>query len=173
MKPDGSTGRDGEAGLEGGLATRPAVPGDEPALAAMVREYWRFEGIDAFDEGRVRTVLSSLLENPALGQAWIAERNGTPAGYVVACFVLSIEQGGVMAAIDELFVRETERGSGAGSRLLETALAALAAAGCVRVSLEVGKHNDRGKAFYARHGFTARDHYELLDRPMPSGHRTS
>lgn len=150
---------------------RRAVPGDEALLAAMVREYWAFEGIDDFEEARVRGVVASLLATPALGLAWIAESGGEAAGYLVACFVLSLEQGGRMAEIDEFFVREDARGCGAGTLLLAAALAALADAGCVRVSLEVARDNAEAKAFYARHGFVPRDRYDTLERPMPAGHR--
>lgn len=146
---------------------RAAAPGDEAAMAAMVREYWAFEAIDAFDDARVRGVLATLLTTPSLGRAWIAETAGEPAGYLVACFVLSVEHGGVMAVIDECFVRDAKRGDGTGSRLLQSALAALGKAGCVRVSLEVGRGNARARSFYRRHGFVARDRYDLLDRPLP------
>jgi len=150
-----------------GVTIRAAVPGDEAALAAMVREYWAFEGIDAFDDARVRGVLATLLSTPALGLAWIAMAGGEPVGYLVACFVLSVEHGGVMAVIDECFVCDAKRGDGTGSRLLDTALAALTETGCVRVSLEVGRGNARARSFYRRHGFVARDRYDLLDRPLP------
>lgn len=150
------------------MGIRAATRDDVATLAALVREYWDFEGIRGYDEARVSRTLALLLDTPALGRAWLAEEDGRAVGYLVACLELSIEHGGVMGEIDELFVQPAHRGAGLGARLLATAEEALAAAGCPRLSLEVGRANARARAFYERCGFAPRDHYDTFDKALPA-----
>jgi GNAT superfamily N-acetyltransferase len=145
---------------------RAALPADVPALLALVRRYWEFEGIDGFDALRVELTLQRLLATPALGAAWVASAGGTFAGYLIAVYVLSIEHQGLMAEIDELFVLPQARAQGIGAQLLAAAERALAARGCVRLQLQLGVGNAAARAFYERRGYAARSGYALLDKPL-------
>lgn len=148
---------------------RPATAADAGSLSALVGEYWAFEGIAGFDRIRTAKVLGEFFAGPGLGQAWIAERDGEAVGYLLACFVFSIEHGGLTAEIDEFFLKPGHRGSGLGRRLLEVAEAAFQAAGCTNVALQLGRGNDAGRAFYLRCGYSPRSGYELLDKNLASG----
>ena len=145
---------------------RPAVAGDIPALLALVRRYWDFEGIEGFTALRVEMVLQRLLADPRLGLVWIAEAEGRLQGYLVAVLVLSVEHQGLMAEIDEFFVIPEARSRGIGGRLLAAAEEALAARGCVRLQLQLAIANSDGRAFYERRGYAGRAGYELLDKSL-------
>jgi GNAT superfamily N-acetyltransferase len=145
---------------------RPAASGDVPALLALVRRYWHFEGIEGFEALRVELVLQGLLADPRLGAVWIAESEGRLQGYLIAVLVLSVEHQGMMAEIDELFVMPEARSCGVGGRLLAAAETALAARGCVRVQLQLGVANTAGRAFYEHRGYAPRRGYELLDKRL-------
>ena len=145
---------------------RAAAPSDIPALLALVRRYWEFEGIEGFAALRVELTLQRLLAEPRLGAAWVAEERGDLAGYLIAVKVLSIEHLGVMAEIDELFVLPEARARGIGAQLLAAAEAALARAGCVRLQLQLGVGNDAARGFYERRGYRARAGYRLLDKTL-------
>jgi len=151
---------------------RRAVAADIPALVALVGLYWDFEHIDGFDEKRTRTVLGSFLANPALGCGWIAEHSGKTVGYLLACYVFSLEHGGMTAEIDEFFVLPSHRGSGLGRRMLTNAEGTFLEVGCTNVALQLGRGNDAARAFYRRSGYRERDGYELMDKmlaPNPAG----
>ncbi len=145
---------------------RLAATGDIPALLALVRRYWDFEGIEGFTALRIELVLQRLLADPRLGMVWVAESDGQLQGYLIAVLVLSVEHQGVMAEIDELFVMPEARSRGVGGRLLAVAERALAAKGCVRLQLQLGLANAHGRAFYEHRGYAARAGYELLDKPL-------
>jgi ribosomal protein S18 acetylase RimI-like enzyme len=147
---------------------RRATSDDARALTALVREYWAFEGIDGFDAAMCARVLGDFFSTLALGQAWIAEQGGAAVGYLLACFVFSLEHGGLTAEIDELYLVPALRGAGCGRRLLELAEASFEAAGCTNVSLQLGRGNDAGRAFYERCGYRPRAGYELLDKMLPA-----
>lgn len=148
------------------MLTRPAVIQDIAYLASMVELYWEFESIAGFDRGRIETLLGGVLADPDRGACWVAEDDGRLCGYLLAVFVFSLEHGGMMAEIDELFVSRDVRSRGAGSRLLASAERDLAARGIVRVQLQLATGNDRARIFYGRHGFRARAGYDLLDKSI-------
>ena len=149
------------------MNVRPAAPNDIPALLALVRRYWEFEGIEGFPALRVELVLQRLLAEPRLGAVWVAESDGRLVGYLIAVLVLSVEHQGLMAEIDEFFVLPEARSCGVGRQLLAAAETALAARGCVRLQLQLGVANLAGRGFYQHRGYAARAGYELLDKPLP------
>jgi GNAT superfamily N-acetyltransferase len=146
---------------------RPAVPGDIPALLALVRRYWEFEGIKGFAALRVELVLKQLLEGPApRGAIWVAEADGALQGYLIVVLVMSVEHQGLMGEIDELFVVPEARSRGTGTRLLGAAEAGLRQRGCVRLQLQLGTTNTRARELYQRHGYGTRAGYQLWDKPL-------
>jgi len=140
---------------------RPAAPNDIPALLALVRRYWEFEGIEGFPALRVELVLQRLLAEPQLGAVWVAESDGRLVGYLIAVLVLSVEHQGLNGR-DRRILRPA--GSALMRRrrqLLAAAETALAARGCVRLQLQLGVANLAGRGFYQHRGYAARAGYEL------------
>ena len=152
------------------VTVRPAARADIPQLLALVRHYWDYEHIPRFEALRMELLLQRLLAAPHLGGVWVAEAQGRLTGYLVAVTVLSLEHGGLMAEIDELFVLPEARAHGVGSRLLAAAEAALAARGCVRLQLELGVTNSAARAFYERRGYAPRAGYQLIDKALSGPH---
>jgi ribosomal-protein-alanine N-acetyltransferase len=80
--------------------------------------------------------------------AWVAERDGVVAGFLIG-----------RSAADEfeilnMAVSGVHRRQGIGSKLLESALEDSRKAGTARVYLEVRASNEPAIALYKRHGFT-------------------
>lgn len=148
------------------IRIRRATSADIPELVALVRAYWDFEHIDGFTETRARAVLGTFFANPALGCGWIADHFGEAVGYLLACYVFSLEHGGLTAEIDEFFVLPAHRGSGLGRRMLATAEKAFTEAGCTNVALQLGRSNDAARAFYRHAGYGERDGYELMGKVL-------
>lgn len=151
------------------VTVRPAAGADIPQLLALVRRYWEYEHIAGFEALRVELLLKQLIAGQ-LGAAWVAEDRGRLTGYLVAVTVLSLEHGGLMAEIDELFVLPEARSQGVGTRLLAAAEAALAARGCVRVQLQLGVTNSAARSFYERRGYAPRAGYGLIDKALLGPH---
>ena len=148
------------------MLTRLAAVQDIAALALMVERYWEFESIGGFDRRRIETLLGSMLAEPERGACWVAEADGRLCGYLLAVFMFSLEHGGMMAEIDEVFVSPDMRSKGAGSRLLARAERDLAARGLLRLQLQLAVANERARLFYGRHGFSRRQGFELLDKAI-------
>ncbi len=139
---------------------------DVAAIALLVESYWQFEGIEGFARPRIEMLLSTLLSEPVSGACWVAESNGRLCGYLLASYTFSLEHGGVMAEIDELFVCDAARSAGVGSLLVRRAEVDLAAQGLVRLQLQLGVGNENARRFYERHGFQRRSSYELFDKSL-------
>src|ERR1700722_3088050 len=149
------------------MLIRPATIEDIAGIASLVQRYWEYESVEGFERPRVETLLGERRAEPDRGACWVAETEGRLCGYLLAAFMFSLEHGGSMAEIDELFVSGEMRSSGVGALLLARAEGELAQRGLVRLQLQVGVANERARNFYARHGFRRRAGYELLDKPLP------
>jgi ribosomal protein S18 acetylase RimI-like enzyme len=150
------------------MLIRPATMDDVADVSPLVERYWEFESIGGFDRPRIETLLRALLSEPERGACWVAESDGRLCGYLLAVFMFSLEHGGLMAEIDEVFVSPEMRSAGTGSLLVAQAEHELAQRGLSRVQLQLGVCNERARSFYERRGFRRRAGYELLDKPLPS-----
>jgi GNAT superfamily N-acetyltransferase len=135
-------------------------------LASLAQRYWEFESLAGFDRPRIETLLGGLLNEPQRGACWVAESDGQLCGYLLAVFMFSLEHGGLMAEIDELFVSHDMRSAGVGSRLVAEAERSLGERGLVRLQLQLGVDNHSARRFYERHAYRRRAGYELLDKPL-------
>jgi ribosomal protein S18 acetylase RimI-like enzyme len=148
------------------MRIRLATVGDVAGVAALVERYWEFESIGGFDRPRIETLLAELLAEPERGACWVADADGRLCGYLLTVFMFSLEHGGLMAEIDELFVSSEMRSGGIGALMVATAERDLAGRGLVRLQLQLGVDNERARLFYERLGFSRRAGYELLDKPL-------
>src|SRR5690554_4957902 len=139
---------------------------DIPGLLPLIAAYWEFDSIPGFEAHRVAAQLERLFRNPNLGAGWVAIRDDTLVGYLLAVYVFSLEHLGLTAEIDEFFIRPSFRGGGTGARMLRTAEEAFRAAGCTNASLQIGRSNDAGRRFWVRQGYAPRANFELLDKAL-------
>jgi GNAT superfamily N-acetyltransferase len=148
------------------MLIRLAVTADIAGVASLAEQYWEFESIRGFDRARIETLLLRLLTEPDRGACWVAEADGRLCGYLLAVYMFSLEHGGLMAEIDEVFVSAQQRSLGVGARLVARAESDLGLRGLVRLQLQLGVDNHRARAFYERHGFRRRAGYELFDKAL-------
>ena len=138
---------------------REAVLGDVRTLVELMAEFYA-ESAYVLDRGRADAAFTALLSDPGLGRVWLIEQAGAVAGYVVVTFVYGMEYGGLMAFVDDFFVRPAFRNSGLGTAALAAARDACAIHGVRAMSVEVAGDNDPALAVYRRTGF------EMTDRKL-------
>lgn len=150
---DGPRRGGGEGGAAGPL--REATEADIPELARMM------SGLRAEDpmsrstlEGGV-AALRELLADRCLGRAFVVEEDGVAAAYVVLTYCFSLEIGGRIGFVDELFVLREYRGRGVGGRTLEAVVAEARREGLRALHLEVSGGN-RAAGLYEKLGFEVR-----------------
>jgi ribosomal protein S18 acetylase RimI-like enzyme len=80
--------------------------------------------------------------------------------------MFSLEHGGVMAEIDEIFVVPERRSLKIGAALLDAATAVMMQLGIAQLQLQLGRGNARGQRFYEQQGFERLSGYELLRKSL-------
>ena len=95
-----------------------AEDSDADLLVEFMRELYAFDQ-DPFDDRRARAALEGLLKDASLGRVWLIHEGDRAVGYVAITFGYSLEYGGPLAVIDELYLRAGHRGQGLGPRALK------------------------------------------------------
>ncbi|RRS01867.1 GNAT family N-acetyltransferase [Glycomyces terrestris] len=128
-------------------------PGDLGWIVMAQGESYAAEhGWNAEYEGLVARIVADFAagHDPAREAAWIAEVDGERAGSIA--LVAAEEEG--TARLRILFVAETARGLGLGSRLVAHCLDFARAAGYARVVLWTSSLLDAARRIYEANGFT-------------------
>jgi len=132
---------------------KPATLDDLDLLVEMNAEYAIAEGHQP-DPQRARGGIEPLVRDGTYGQIHlILDDDGDVIGYGVLAWSWSIEIGGPEAVLDELYVRERNRGCGYGGRALEALVEVCAEHGMYRVFMETERINEGARRLYRRHGF--------------------
>ncbi|WP_371345137.1 N-acetyltransferase family protein [Ancylobacter sp. IITR112] len=97
-----------------------------------------------------------------LFEAVIARRAEAAVGLCLYTYAFSGWRGRPGVFVEDLYVAETERGSGLGRALLAAVIAREAPKGCSFIKLHVDKANAGAQAFYARLGFVPEAHDDTL-----------
>ena len=130
-----------------------AQTADLNTVIALLAEQFREHGISLSLEDLSRGV-SGLLSDATRGRVLLAH-DPEPVGVAVVAFTWTLEHGGPVAWLDELFVLPERRCSGIGRALLQRAMAIAKERRCLAIDLEVDLAHGRAERLYEREGFTA------------------
>lgn len=141
----------------GALTWIEATPGDEDAVFALLEAFYEEEHITLRRE-ETRAALRTLLREPRAGRVFLLKNEAAPdaekpAGYIVTAFWHSLEFGGRVVVLDELYLAPDARGRGLGRESLAFVRAWAKTQGAAAVRLEVNHHNTHAKAVYLKAGF--------------------
>ena len=142
------------------VAIRQANDRDLTDLLGLMHEFYAESGYP-LNIDRARAAFLPLLVPGQLGQVWLAEFDGRPAGHLVLTFCYSMEYGGRSAFVDDLFVRPAVRNRGVGRALVAHARTICEELGIRAMHLEVARTNAPAQAVYRAVGFASTDR-ELL-----------
>ena len=92
----------------------------------------------------------------------IAVRGDRAVGLCLYTYAFSSWRGRPGVFVQDLYVEPSERGTGLGRALMDSAFAREAPNGCTFAKLEVHRGNDAAIAFYRRLGFEVEDHYYTM-----------
>lgn len=118
----------------------------------LIRAFYKYFGY-RFSEQKQGRAFRELLADETIGAALLIRVEEEAVGYIVLTRGWSIEHGGPVALVDELFVASGFRNQGVGSRVLRLLRQHARRMGIRRLFLEVESYNPRAKALYARTGY--------------------
>jgi GNAT superfamily N-acetyltransferase len=122
-----------------------------PSVVALLGLQFEEHGIVLPPE-RLSAAVGALISDPSKGTIFVAFAPDA-IGIAVLAYTWTLEHGGLVAWLDELFVRPEYRGRGVGRSLLRRVLEGARAAGCRAIELEVDSEHARVETLYRREGF--------------------
>lgn len=137
---------------------------DVDALVRLMREFYAESNFSLSEQSASRA-FEALLDDSRLGQVWMIEHDGHPAGFVVLTVSFSMEYGGLRGFVDDFFVAPQYRNRGLGHAALEEVKRACRRRGVRALMVETGPDNDAALNAYRRAGFVDSGHC-LLTLPL-------
>ncbi|EOD77299.1 hypothetical protein RN22_22785 [Grimontia sp. AD028] len=123
-----------------------------------------------FDVEHVTSAFSFLIGHPNHGDVFlISLEQGNEQeiiGYVVLCYSFSIELGGQIAVIDQIFLQQDWRRQGVGSHVLPNIEAHALEKDCHAVILEVNIGNSGAREFYEQFDYMARRQHCIMSKRL-------
>ncbi len=140
---------------------RAAVPGDVPAIYALIVELAVYER-----EPDAVAITEADLERDGWGAqprftCLVAEEDGAVCGFALFHPTYSTWQGHTLY-LEDLYVRETHRGRGIGTALLARVAAEAVAQDCARLDWSVLTWNEPALRVYARLGALRMDEWRRM-----------
>jgi GNAT superfamily N-acetyltransferase len=128
---------------------RPATPDDVPAIGRMIRELAEFEREPDAVKATPAQLHDALFGPDAVASALLAlDDDGEPAGFALWYRSFSTWEGLPGLFLEDLYVAESERGSGLGKALLTTLARIAVKNGWRRLEWNVLRWNSEAVAFY-------------------------
>lgn len=121
-------------------------------LVGLMGEFYAESGYP-LNRPRATAAFAALLSDSRLGHAWLIRSDRHTAGYVVIVMGYSMEHGGLIAYVDDLFIRPAFRRAGLGTEALKFVRSFCASIQARAIYLEVGVDNAAAQAVYKRMGF--------------------
>ncbi len=117
-------------------------------LVAQMREH-RFPS----NSERLSQIVARVLSDEQYGFFLVARMDSHLIGVAYVAMILSVEHGGPVGWLEELYVTPEHREQGVGSALLSGVLERARELGLVAIDLEVDVEHRRAESLYTRFGF--------------------
>jgi GNAT superfamily N-acetyltransferase len=132
---------------------RPATAHDVPLLVALMDDFYA-EGGYSLDRSHASQAFSAILGDARLGSIWIIQAEQEDVGHLVITLRYAMEFGGLIACLDDLYVKPAWRNRGLSTAALLAARRNCVEAGIRALTVEVGLDNGPALTVYRRVGFT-------------------
>ncbi len=137
---------------------RPAIdllgPSDLTSVLELLEAQFREHAIE-LGRTQLATAAADVLANATRGAMLGARSGEILVGFAYLAYTWTLEHGGLVAWLEELYVRPELRNAGVGSALLDAACRHATQAGCRAIDLEVDSGHARAESLYRRRGFVA------------------
>jgi ribosomal protein S18 acetylase RimI-like enzyme len=131
-----------------------AQPEDLDDVVQLIGEFRDWWGKAEPHDDLIRVVAAQLLDHEHTEFLLARGDDGAAAGVCQLRYRLSVWTGVEDCWLEDLYVRESDRGSGYGRKLVEAAFASARTRGCKRMELDVNEQNTDALRFYESLGFT-------------------
>ena len=130
---------------------------DIEKIVEMMIIFYQHEHLE-FNIDKNLKIVDELLNNSNLGKIFLIRSGNETVGYIIITYGFSIEYGGGLALIDELYIKKEFRNKGIGTETLKFVEENCKVSGMETIHLQVKNFNSSAKKLYATLG------YEEIDR---------
>jgi len=145
-----------------------AGPEHGALILAFATDFHREDGHPLAPSGP--RAIDTLLRGSPLGTVYLVKEDGLGVGYFALCYTMSLEFGGLVVILDDLYLLPAARGRGLGTKVLAAVDEEARKLGAVQIFLEVEEANQRAFTLYERHGFRKRQRH-MMERLLAGGAR--
>ena len=128
---------------------RRAELNDISALVDLMAEFYAESGYE-LDRRRAAAAFADVMEDERLGAVWVL---GDAVGHVVITVRYAMEYAGMVASVDDLYVRPESRRRGLAREALAGVREWCVGKGLRAVTVEAGVENEAALGAYRRSGF--------------------
>ena len=131
---------------------KPLEIADIEVITQMMQDFYAIDNYP-MDVEVAKTLFQEFISNEHLGKSWLIQSEIEIVGYIILTFIFSFEYGGKIAFVDELFIKETERGKGFGKEAIQFIQQEVPKLSLKLLYLEVEPHNENAQKLYLAHDF--------------------
>jgi len=134
------------------ITFKPLEIRDISTITHMMQDFYAIDNYP-IDIEESKKLFQEFITNENLGKSWLIYSEKEIVGYIILTFIFSFEYGGKIAFIDELFIKETERGKGFGKEAIQFIQREVPKLSLKLLYLEVEPHNENAQKLYLAHDF--------------------
>jgi len=131
--------------------------------------FHNFDHDSPFDRVSAQNAMKAVITNPGIGRVWLIQLADETIGYIVLTLAYRLEYRGYYAFLDELYIREDQRGRGVGTQALNFLKQACQDLKVSLIQLEVKMDNPHANALYQKANFSQQDRTVLIQFLHDSG----
>lgn len=121
-------------------------------IVSLMQDFYAIDNYPInFDESK--QLFETFIANPDLGKAWLIYKGEEIIGYVILTFVFSFEYKGILAFLDELYIKKEHQGKGFGKQTVQFIQLESSQLNVKMLYLEVEEHNENAQKLYLAHDF--------------------
>ena len=121
-------------------------------IVSMMQDFYAIDNYP-IDVDESKQLLETFISNPNLGKAWLIYHEEEIVGYVILTFVFSFEYKGILAFLDELYIKNEHQGKGFGKQAVQFIQQESSQLNVKMLYLEVEEHNENAQKLYLAHDF--------------------
>jgi ribosomal protein S18 acetylase RimI-like enzyme len=121
-------------------------------VVTMMQDFYAIDNypIDIEDS---KQLVETFIANPNLGKAWLIYQEEEVVGYVILTFIFSFEYKGILAFLDELYIKNEHQGNGFGKQAVRFIQEESSQLNVKMLYLEVEEHNEIAQKLYLANDF--------------------
>jgi len=140
---------------------RDIVLSDKEVFLAMAGKFYSSSAVShPIDPKNFENIFSLAMNKSPFVRILIIENDETPVGYAQLSFTYSMEAGGMVALIEDVFIDEAHRGGGHGGKLMQFLESEYPT--FKRFRLEVMKENKKAINLFEKSGYKLLDYVQMV-----------